>query len=161
MWLTSHDWVNEATWRWRLLLFGSLYPRDRHFLAPEIAAAELFFSFYFVREQRILLPTETRSPGLSGCASGKRLINLIFIMWWSLLIYAEETRYAPLFANQSGKCKSIGSWVNFCFTLFSPFLQKPYTKHYGLEQLKSNIWLRSHTGPTFICGSKSDTEMIF
>lgn len=61
MWLTSHDWVNEAMWQQRLVIWFIIF-RDRHFLTPEIAHQ---LSFYFVREQIFL--TDAHSPGFFGC----------------------------------------------------------------------------------------------
>lgn len=60
MWLTSHDWVNEAMWQRRLMIWF-IISHDRHFLAPEIAHQ---LSFYFVREHILL--TEAHSLWLWG-----------------------------------------------------------------------------------------------
>lgn len=45
-WLTSHDWVNEATWQRRLMIRFIIFGGG-HFLAPEMARQLSFFLFCF------------------------------------------------------------------------------------------------------------------
>lgn len=71
MWLTSHDWVNEAMWQWRLMI-RFIILHDRHFLAPWNSTSVECSDW----------------STFSWVIEGKRLINLIFIMWLSLLFYA-------------------------------------------------------------------------
>lgn len=89
-WLTSHDWVNEAMWQQRLMIWFIIF-RGWHFLAPEIAHQ---LSFFYCGAN--LSDWSTSSFG-SLAVREKHLINQIFIMWLFLLIYAQDARCAPQF----------------------------------------------------------------
>lgn len=80
MWLTSHDWVNEAIWQQRLMI-GFIIFCGWHFLAPEIAhqLSFLLWSKFFWLKHILLGSLAVRE---------KHLINQIFIMWLFLSIYA-------------------------------------------------------------------------
>lgn len=55
--LTSHDWVNEAMWQQRLMIWFIIF-RGWHFLAPEIAH-QLSFVFFIVEQ---IFLTEAHPP---------------------------------------------------------------------------------------------------
>ena len=130
-WLTSHDWVNEATWQRRLIIWFVIFGGG-HFLAPEMARQLSFFFFTLTGSKKCLWLEHILLGSLA--VREKHLINLIFIMWLSLLIYAQDTRM-----RSSVCCSSLGNanqldarLSKLCFNPTSslslfPALTKSYT----------------------------------